>query len=112
MELDISLGNISKNLNVKINGNANNSIDLRVEAVKHILNSFDLKNDFNGEHEKLNQVIEEIILAAVDVIGFEHFYWEHLPKEDKYYNEDDELIVSRSGKLQLLELILKEMMDQ
>mgnify|MGYP006393969851 CR=1 FL=1 len=112
MQFKISLGEISTDFEVKINGNADNTVDLRLSAIKHILNSFDVKNDFDGDYQKLNHVVEETILSAVDVIGFEHFYWDNLPKEEKHYNEGDELVVSKSGKLQLLELITKDMKDK
>ncbi|MER2005956.1 MAG: hypothetical protein ABS939_00770 [Psychrobacillus sp.] len=112
LQYKFSSGEISTDFEVNIKGDTNNTVELRLKAIKHILKSFDIKNDFNGDHEKLNQVIEETLLAAVDVIGYEHFYWDNLPKEEKYYNDHDELVVSKAGKLQLLELIMKDMKNK
>lgn len=99
----------SMGVEVTIKGNAENSTELRKKAIEFLISTFDLKHDFNSEHEKFNQFTEEILLATTDLIGYESYYWDHLAESETSYNEYEELIVSKKGKIEFLEMLVKDM---
>ena len=45
----------------------------------------------------------------MDIIGFEYYYWMHVPSEETSYNQYDELEVTMKAKIDLLEQIVREM---
>ena len=80
-----------------------------IKAIKSLFNEIDTKIDFNSDNQLLENFVEEILIAAVDIIGFEYYYWMHVPSEETSYNQYDELEVTMKAKIDLLEQIVREM---
>lgn len=98
-----------KTIEISVKGEAESQGELKVLGIQSLLSSVDFKDDFEGDHEEFNQVVEQLLLSVTDIIGYEHYYWEQTPDEEKSYNEYDELVVSKKAKIELLEQIVKSM---
>lgn len=97
-------------IEITIKGEAEEQGELKGKAIKSLLNSIDPKLDFNeDDFLALQGFVEEMLIAAVDVIGYESYYWENVPDNEKSYNEYDELMVSKKAKIDLLEQIVRDM---
>ena len=98
-------------IEVTIKGEAENQAELKLLAIQSLISGMDLKHDFDGDYEKFHRAVEQLLLSVTDIIGYEHYYWENTPNEEKSYNEFDELVVSKKAKIALLEQIVKNMKD-
>ena len=107
-ELRVSKGSIENGLEleVTIKGNGN---DLKKQAINFLISDMDLKHDFKEEHNSFNKFVEDLLLQAADVVGYEYYYWNEVPKDEVTYNEYDELVVSDKVKIELLEKIISDM---
>ena len=109
-KLEISSGFLSDeeyNINITIEGSQDNN-KLIVGAIKSLLSSLDIKDVYDGDYERLQGDFEELLYALVDVMGYQHYYW-NLPDSDTSYNEFDELIVSNNVKLAYLKELINQM---
>lgn len=107
-ELRVSKGSVENGLEleVTIKGNGN---DLKKQAINFLISDMDLKHDFNEDRSLFDKFVEDLLLQAADVVGYEHYYWNEIPREEATYNEYDELIVSDKVKIELLEDIISDM---
>lgn len=60
-------------------------------------------------YQGVQDFVEEILIATVDVIGYEFYYWEQVPDTEKSYNEYDELEITKKAKIDFLEQVVRNM---
>jgi len=101
--------NGSPAIEVNIKENGITDTELKIKAIEHLMSTLDLKNDFDGDGNRFNKAVERLLLSAADIIGYESYYWGHVPKEETKYNAYEELVVSQKSKIDLLEVLVKSL---
>lgn len=82
--------------------------DSILKAINLLMDSIDLKNTCNADYNVFEHTVEEILYKAADIIGYEHYYWEHVPESETHYVRED-LVVSKKAKVDLLKQIVADM---
>ncbi|MFS0751738.1 hypothetical protein [Oceanobacillus sp. 1P07AA] len=80
--------------------------NLKLATIKSLVMNSDLKIDFKEDYNEFEKFIEEVILTATDLEGYEHFYSIGTTEFEKTYNDYDELIISNKARVQYLEFIV------
>lgn len=96
-------------IEVSVKGNADNEGELIVEAAKYLMSHIDVKHVCNEDRNKFNEYIDELLMSIADVVGYEHYYWAHVPESELKYNENDEMKVSRREKIKLLTMLVDDL---
>ncbi|WP_163537373.1 hypothetical protein [Gracilibacillus sp. YIM 98692] len=102
----------SPELEVAIKGDEKNKAELKAKAIEFLMDCFDVKQDLDEDVSQLDKLVERFLFSAIDMVGYNHYYWGVTSDEDKQYNEYDELVVSNKAKIELLELYIASMKEK
>lgn len=101
----------TQNISIEITTEHKSVGELREKAIKALLSGTNKKYDFaDSGPNGLDRFVEEVLLAAVDVLGYEMYYWEFVDDSEKKMNGDN-LEVSKKARVEFLEMIVQNMKD-
>lgn len=113
MEIKMTDGyidNPDNNIEISIKGNVESRAELKEKAIKSLLNGLDPKIDFkDGSYQEVQDFVENVLIATVDVLGYQHYYWDQVSDNETSYNEYDELEVTKKAKIEYLEQVVRDM---
>ncbi|MGE6755997.1 hypothetical protein ACQKFO_21585 [Rossellomorea sp. NPDC071047] len=112
-EMKITQKNIDGDteLEVQLKGKQDDRLSILLESIKFLMSQIDLKHICNEDEELFNSASEQLLLSVADLVGYEDYYWVQVPDSEKEYSEDEELIVSKQAKIQLLKHMINKLED-
>lgn len=85
--------------------------ELVVEGIETLLSSLDAKHMYDEDFSKYQADLERLLFSVLDLIVGD-FYYESIPLSEQKYDENEEIVIPKSLKVEYLYQLAKQLKEE